>query len=88
MDHSTRAAIARTETKALEECDGAESFCDILTGWLDANKHWVRNEYVADLMAGIRDEISDTRAIVQRARERAGEDAIDTVRDARCDNAA
>lgn len=87
MDHATRTAIAEVEAKLLEECDGAESFCDMLTGWLDQHKHWLRNGYAADLMNGIRDEISDTRAAVQRARESAAEDAVGTIGDAKRDAA-
>lgn len=88
MDHATRTAIAGVETELLDECDGAESFCSMLEGWLDQHKHWLRNGLAADLMNGIRDEISDTRAAVQRARERAGDDAVDTIGDAKRSDAA
>lgn len=78
---------ARLEQKYLTECDAADDFCDMLKGWLDQHKHWLRNGLAADLMNGIRDEISDTRAAAQRARENAAEDAADTIGDAKRDAA-
>ena len=81
MDHATRTAIAGVETKLLDECDGAESFCSMLEGWLDQHKHWLRNELAADLINGIRDEISDTKAAIEKARASAAQDAHDTAGD-------
>ena len=80
-------AIERQEQSILSECDGAESFCSMLEGWLEQHKHWLSNGYAADLINQTSDLISDTRAEITKARETSADDAADTVGDAKRDAA-
>lgn len=83
QDIALNAAVAKLTGKFEGSADEAESFCDMLTGWLEAHKHWRSNPHAADLMDQIADLISDCRYTAQRAREEAGNDALDTAREAR-----
>lgn len=83
QDHALNEAVAKFTRKFEGSADEAESFCDMLAGWLEQHKHWRSNEHAADLMNGIEDLISDCRHSAQREREDAGQDALDTAREAR-----
>lgn len=74
-------ATSRIETKILTECDEAESFCSMLTFYLQDKAHWKSNGYAAILMAGISDLIDETRFGIEQSRQGALQDAHDTAGD-------
>lgn len=88
MSFADRRATDRQEQSILSECDGAESFCSMLTTWLEDHKHWMSNGHARDLMNQVSDLISDQRAEIEKDRCSAAQDAADTIGDAKRSAAA